>query len=387
MLHSISANNPPDRFVDALRLKFWRGAKLLDEGLYHRLKRTDATIQYVLSDGFHDQDSDPWPHQKPDAWQKHVETAARKVIQRHWDVVWEPWNEPDYWPGEGISDEQKFSQYLDAFLIAYRAVKAIDPQARFSGPSLSAQHWPRARRQIDSFLDFCSRHSLEVTDLSWHGFDDRNLHEFPQRVTDIRQLARKSYPSVNVQKILISEIISEPYFNGVGRSCWSYDSCWQPTLNGAVMKNTDGIYQPTPIWWANFWYASFIGQRFSGLSSHPGITASAAIKQGALSILLGFSAAGAPTSSQDILLKFHGLKSIEGTTIRALRLPDLKDQELTTPVAVRDIQHGRRNGDTYLHLSNVQVGDAYLVKLELVAKKSKRRMSESAAVVPSQSEN
>jgi hypothetical protein len=349
--------------------------------LYRRLKRTNATIHYVLSDGFHDQDSDPWPHQDPGAWKKHVEQVARDIIDRHWNVVWEPWNEPDYWPGDGLSDDERFSQYLDAFLSAYRAIKAMDPTARFAGPSLSAQNWPRARRQIELFLNFCSRHSLEVSDLTWHGFDDQNIDQYPRRVSDIRRLARNAYPSAGVQKIFISEIVAESYFtspgdliatlkylddagvDGVGRSCWSDVSCWNPTLDGAVIVGLSGFYLPTPMWWANYWYASFVGQRFSGRSSHPGIVASAVIDDGTLNILLGFSAAAGPAGSRDVVLKFQGFGRADVVANNVVRLPDLNYNELTSPIAVHDAKFTRVDNLAFAKLNDVRAGDAYLVQI------------------------
>lgn len=124
-LHSLTSSEPPRAFVDPLKIKFWRGACLLNEQLYARLKHSGATIQYVLSDGFQhpaiDGDcqrqediKDRWPHKFPKLWQKHVASEARRILANGWDVVWEPWNEPDFWEN---SSEHAFQQYLDAFLV------------------------------------------------------------------------------------------------------------------------------------------------------------------------------------------------------------------------------------------------------------------------------
>lgn len=237
-LHSLTGTEPPDRFVDLLNIKLWRGACLLDEGLYKRLKRSNATIQYVLSDGFQhpatqddcqkQEDTGRWPHQFPGLWQKHVENEARRIFAKGWDVVWEPWNEPDFWERDqdDKTGDKAFQQYLDAFLIAYKTVKKLDPKARFSGPSLSAYDgfgWDVSRQRIEIFLAFCAKNHLEVSDLTWHAFDDRRISEYPNRVRDIKNMAATRYPDVKVQRILISEIVSEAFFYKSWRSYRNFE--------------------------------------------------------------------------------------------------------------------------------------------------------------------
>ena len=383
LLHSISATEPPDDLVNPLQLKFWRGAELLDNGLYARLKKSKAIIQYVVSDIFNDSGDDPFPHQDPVGWRKHVEQVARKVIKNHWDVVWEPWNEPDYWPGEGVPDRVKYQQYLDAFKITYQIIKSIDPNARFSGPSLSAEHWPRARQQIEAFLAYCAQHNLEVNDLTWHGFDDRNVHKYPERIQEIRQLAANRYPTVKVERIFISEIISERFstspgdllvhlkylddakVDGVGRACWSEDGCWLPTLDGVVTKDVGGTYHPTPLWWANYWYASLHGQRFSGRSTNPGIAASAVRRQQTLSVLVGYSAAAGSEGSHDIVLNIAGIRADSSEAIQVMRLNDLKGNVLDQPAVMANLHIERQNDHAFLKFPAAQAGDAYLVTMRL----------------------
>ena len=229
-LHSLSALEPPDRFVDSLNIKLWRGACFLDGDLYRRLQRSGASIQYVLSDGFQhptegtcleQQDTGRWPHQFPELWRQHVENTARQILANGWNVIWEPWNEPDYWPGSDKPNDQDlaFRQYLEAFRDSYRIIRKMDPHARFSGPSLSADAsigWTASKRRIEQFLAFCDQHQIEVADLTWHGFDDSKIFNYPERLRDIRQLAAQKYPAVRVQRILISEIVSENYFESPG---------------------------------------------------------------------------------------------------------------------------------------------------------------------------
>jgi hypothetical protein len=368
--------------VNPLQLKFWRGAKLLDDGVYARLKKSNAVIQYVVSDVFNDSGDDPFPHQDPEGWRKHVEQVARKVVDKQWDVVWEPWNEPDYWPGENVSDAEKYQQYLDAFKVTYQIIKSIDPKARFSGPSLSAEHWPRARQQIETFLAYCAQHHLEVNDLTWHGFDDRNVHKYPKRIQEIRQLAASRYPAVKVQRIFISEIISERYstspgdllvhlkylddakVDGVGRACWSEDGCWSPTLDGIVTTDLSGSYHPTPLWWANFWYADLHGPRFSGRSTNSGVAASAVRQQQKLSLLVGFSAAAGPEGPHDIILNLAGIDGLYSKRLQVMRLRGLNGIVSNEPFVMTNIYAEHQTSHTHLKLPAAQAGDAYLVNIE-----------------------
>lgn len=395
-LHSLTSTEPPPRLVNPLNIKFWRGACMLDNDLYGRLKRTGATIQYVLSDEFQDvprgscQDlehhNERWPFNDPRLWREHVARVARKVLAHGWDVVWEPWNEPDFWPGNAGAQtpEAKFSQYLDAFLVAYQTIRQseLDPHARFSGPSLSARDWPTARWQIEAFLAFCAKNSLEVADLTWHVIDDPAIQEIPRRIAEIKTLAAERYPSVKVQRVLISEIVPEKHFwspgdliaslkyledggaDLVGRTCW--DGCWWPTLDGSARPDAAGVFRTTSLWWANYWYASSVGQRYSGTSTNPGIVADATIRDGQLAVLLGFSQYSGPSRASEVTLNLRHLGSIAGKRVLVERLPESGDAFLESPQVISDFSVVNRGGRVELTLPSVQPGDAYLIKITSV---------------------
>lgn len=393
LLHSLSGTEPPDRFVDPLKLKFWRGSCFLDDALYQRLQRSDAVIQYVLSDGFQhptqgtcaeQQNTDRWPHQDPALWQTFVESEAHRIAARGYKVVWEPWNEPDYWPAsaDAQTDNEKFQQYLVAFRQAYQAVKRVDPAAQFAGPSLSAGHWPTARRQLETFLEFCARNNIEVAHLTWHGFDDvENTDKWPERIHAMRDLAARKYPTVKVQQIVISEIVAKRYFYSpgdlvvtlkylddagadfVGRTCHSFESCWLPTMDGAVAKGEDNQFHPTPIWWANLWYASALGQRYSGVSSNKGVTAVAVRRDGKIGVLLGFSKALGPGHAQTIVLVLDRLHGVTSADVRVERAPEQEDGFLAAPIKVTDFTVDSTPQRAIVELPVVQPGDAYFISL------------------------
>lgn len=392
-LHSLSGTQPPDRLVDPLKIKFWRGACYLDERLYRRLQRTNAVIQYVLSDGFQhptqgsceeQQDiKDRWPHMNPVLWQKHVEKEARRIKANGWKIIWEPWNEPDYWQGNpGDTEQEKFQQFLDAFLVAYRTVKKVDSNAQFAGPSLSAGNWPTARKHLETFLQFCAQNHIEVTNLTWHGFDDiKNTHKWEERIREIRELAANKYASVKVQRIVISEIVAEKYFFSpgdlvmalkylddagadlVGRTCW-FNSCWPEDLDGSVVKGRDHLLHPTSLWWANFWYASTLGLRYSGVSSNNGIvaTAAAAMDNGEVTILLGFSKAMGPPKPSSVILNLNHLPNSK--LARVEQLPGSKRGILDAPIKITHVTISRIAQSTVLTLPKIYPGDVYRVTLK-----------------------
>ena len=387
-LHSLTGTEPPDRFVDPLKIKFWRGACFLDAALYGRLQRSDAVIQYVLSDGFQlstqgtcwdQEETHRWPHTDPVLWQQHAEREAHKIKANGWNVVWEPWNEPDYWPGT-VSDKEKFQQFMEAFLVAYRAVKKIDPSAKFAGPSLSAESWPAARQRLEVFLQFCADHNIELTNLTWHGFDDiKNTDRWPERIREMRGLAAIKYPSVKVQRVVISEIVAKDYFSSPGdlitslkylddagadfaaRACHTKESCWLPNLDGALETTRDGAVHPNPRWWTNLWYASTIGPRYSGLSSHKGIAAYAVRAKGDLVVLLGFSKALGPRGSRTVILDFNKQTDSSLGMIRVERVPELKRGFLDEPIAIKNYALNSENGRTALKLPRVRPGDVYRI--------------------------
>lgn len=394
-LHSLSGTEPPDQFVKPLKIKFWRGACYLDEKLYQRLKPSGAVIQYVLSDGFEhptqgdcteQQGTGRWPYQNPALWQSHVESEARRITKNGWKVIWEPWNEPDYWQPQNPNDteQEKFQQYLDAFLMAYNAVKKVDPNAQFAGPSLSANDWPTARARIETFLRFCAEHHIEVAHLAWHGFDDiRNTHKWPERIREIRELAATKYSSVKVQKIVISEIVAKRYFYSPGdlvmalkylddagadfvsRAC-HYSSCWPPDLDGSLIKGPDGVFRTTSRWWANFWYAQTTGQRYSGVSSNSGVAATAIIRDANnVAILVGFSRAIGPSKPSGINLN---LEAFPGSVtpraqVKVERVPEQKKGALNAPINVNNFTVRQQGSRVAIDLQMARPGDAYLISI------------------------
>lgn len=392
-LHSLSGTQPPDRFVDPLKIKFWRGACYLDETLYRRLQRTDAVIQYVLSDGFQNptqgtcleqQDlKDRWPHMNPALWQQHAESEALRMKANGWKVIWEPWNEPDYWQGNpGDNEEEKFQEFLDGFLLAYKAVKKVDPKAQFAGPSLSANYWPVARQRLEAFLKFCAENHIEVTHLTWHGFDDiKNTDKWPERIREMRELAAMKYTSVNVQRIVINEIVAEKFFYSpgdlvmalkylddagadfVGRTCW-YHSCWPEDLDGSVTRGKDQQFHPTSRWWANFWYASTLGPRYSGTSSNNGVTATAVAQndKSQLTVLLGFSKAMGPAKPSYVIINLKHFRGIVTTQME--RLPGSKKGILEAPLKIKNFTTSVESQGTILKLPRVHPGDVYRISLQ-----------------------
>ncbi len=334
------------------------------------------------------QDTGRWPHQFPELWRQHVESKARQILANGWNVIWEPWNEPDYWPGSDKPNDQDlaFRQYLEAFRDSYRIIRKMDPHARFSGPSLSADAsigWTASKRRIEQFLAFCDQHQIEVADLTWHGFDDSKIFNYPDRLREIRQLAAQKYPAVRVQRILISEIVSENYFESPGdliatlkylddadvdlvsRACWG-DTCWLPTLAGSVRKNDVGKFQTTALWWANFWYASLRGTRYSGVSSEPGIAAMAVLGASRIAVLLGFSRAAGPVGPKDIVLRIKGGPDAAGHMIEVKRIsepPPLASKFMEAPISVRDFEIKTNDSQIVIKLPRTAPGDSFLILL------------------------
>lgn len=392
-LHSLSGTEPPDPLVTPLNLKFWRGACGLNDDLYRRLERTGAVVQYVLSDGFQNPtpggclaqgDRDVYPHEDPQLWRKHVQSEWSRINANKWKVIWEPWNEPDYWRDSAAEfyDPVAFAQYLDAFRVAYEVVRALDPKAEFAGPSLSADTWAAGRSRLVAFLKYCEENHIEVAHLTWHGFDDwEHMDQWSARIQEFRALAA-AHPAVKVKRIVISEIVAKEHFlspgdllanithvdaagaDFVARACHSYDSCWLNELDGAVVKVASGAFRKRSNWWVEYWYASTLGARFDGKSPDKGITAYVVPLDGKLVALVASARSTGPTTARDIVLE---LASVPGPALRraiAERVDDRGDGFLDAPLPVPTVRLVAVPGQAKITLPGVRPGDAWRVTLD-----------------------
>ena len=243
--------------------------------------------------------------------------AKRGFSVAYWDIQNEPFAGGYYAPGSMPPQTETVANVEQQFLVAYRAIKAADPNARIIGPSLIAWKAGPADTQVDgidmrSFLDFCAANGLRFDAFSFHAnvsyslpgwYEPDDSPAQPAQVqTDVAQLRSMlaERPSLGSPQILVNEYGSPdtaelPGWSvgwiaaldrsgavGAGRSCW--DGCG-PSLDGLL--TSDGS-QPLPAFWVYSFYAGMTGNTVPVTSSFTDVTGVASVASGGtISVLLG----------------------------------------------------------------------------------------------------
>jgi hypothetical protein len=215
------------------------------------------------------------------------DAAAHGALPDYWDV----WNEPTQVFSPADLATVTVDRWLQAYEVAWRAIKSVSPTAKIIAPSLSALQWAPGSPwefDLDTFLGFSAAHGLQWDAVAWH---ENLIRPSPgdllSSITNVDRhiamakavLARHPGTVVN-NTILIneygaSETHTLPGWNvgffraledgGVSqanRSCWGPDEC-NTQLDGLV----DGTWAPTAAWWTHKAYADLAQGARVGVTS------------------------------------------------------------------------------------------------------------------------
>src|SRR5205823_547065 len=88
---------------------------------------------------------------------------------------WDVWNEPNgtCCPRFSPLDLATVSvdRWLETYIVAWQAIRSVDPHAQVIGPSLSALQWAPGSPQefdLDTFLAYSAAHHVVWSAISWH---------------------------------------------------------------------------------------------------------------------------------------------------------------------------------------------------------------------------
>jgi hypothetical protein len=179
-------------------------------------------------------------------------------------------------------------------VIAWQAIKAVDPGAQVIGPSLSALQWaPGSPHEfdLDTFLAYSAAHHVVWSAISWHenttapspGDIASSVTNVDRHVAMARAVMARHPGTVTDNRIFINEYSPASthllagwavgYFrafeaDGVGQAnlaCWDASDC-TTGLDGLLTP----AGQPTAAWWAHRAYAQLAGQPQMSVSSNAG---------------------------------------------------------------------------------------------------------------------
>lgn len=233
----------------------------------------------------------PTPWSNWAAYSSWVSATTRKILSSREPVTyWEVYNEPGW---EGYYSSADFASMtpadlLQQFLVAYQAIKAVDPGAQIVGPSiglfatspLPANDWLTREPDINTFLNFCVQHHLHLAAVAVHqngatpaqvsgflGYTKRAVADRPALGHPLVYL--DEYASAITQPIPGWDVgfISAIEYSGASlasRSCWS--DCNTGDLDGLLLKNGSATGS---TYFVRQTYAAMSGQIVSQSSTKP----------------------------------------------------------------------------------------------------------------------
>lgn len=229
-----------------------------------------------------------------------VRASGRRVS--YWEVQNEP-SAPSYF---NASDRAAATaqDYLDQFLVAYRAITAADPTAKVIGPSLShfadyPGQYDRHEPDLVSFLDFAASTDMHLAAIAWHEIDTdpgarpHDLDVRPEYIGDHVAEARRliaERPALGSPEVWVTEYghptdyavpgwaladiaaLERSAVDRAGRTCWPELSPQGTTVNDCAAANLDGLLgNDGSTTRANYWvydaYARMPGSIVAATSS------------------------------------------------------------------------------------------------------------------------
>ncbi|HVA07198.1 MAG TPA: hypothetical protein VNG12_10710 [Acidimicrobiales bacterium] len=226
--------------------------------------------------------------------------ASGKPID-YWDVYNEPGGTNGYY-GSAAYASQTPALLLQQFLVAYQAIKAVDPWAQVIGPDLEywsdypGQYGPGAHTfDMVTFLNFAAANNIKLGALTWHEIVDNlgpNPEEnslLPSTIDDHVSQARAlvaARPSLGNPKIFVTEYgmpeiqkipgwdvgylsaLTNAGVDEASRACWNGD-CGKPDLDGLLSANGKS---PLPAYYDRLVYASMSGKMVATTSTSDTVT-------------------------------------------------------------------------------------------------------------------
>lgn len=295
----LSANVYSTALMSSLNTGYWRVASF-EEAQFAARYGAKTTLEIMEIYGAHKgglPNAKPWEEwaEFEQAVRKTVEQAKARSIPVHY---WEIWNEPDvrqFWQGTP-------EQFLEMTSRAIKAIRAVDPNAKIVGLSLSEF----GIEPIEYYLDYIESQGLEIDALAWHEFIDE-----PKLIKAHVAAARALFEQKGLKlEIHINEFVSGPHHlipgwnlaylisileskvDFASRACWERADGRNPTsechsgLNGLLTRDESSL-TPLGALYASWALAKLdrhvVNQSLQGISS----IASAAIGDKRGRVLIG----------------------------------------------------------------------------------------------------
>ncbi len=283
------------------------------------------------------------------------------------NVRYDIWNEPDnsyFWPA-GYAGTQYFQMWDSAYI----AIRSANSSAIIVGPSVSNFN----NTYITSFLTHVKAAGTVPNYVNWHFSGDPvsdaatvNSDLSSAGITGVK-LATNEYLSSSQQTAGVEAWyagrLAQSGISYGDHAIWS-SCCGTGSLDGTIVQNGSGVYQPTGQWWVYKDYADVTGN-LAAVTAGGSTNAVAAVDQSRqlATILLGDSAGNTGALS----LTINGLSSKtwlfggSGAQLTVQRIPDANPLAQPTVVSQQSISSG--TSSVTVPITWAAANDAYFVTI------------------------
>jgi hypothetical protein len=390
-------SNPPDEFLTGIGFRFQRaGGAQLDSpggwvaGTYERrwastlaqCRRTTAlggTFIMLVHDlyGADGTTIDRWPGDDGDwaGFEGFLDRLVSDVAAARVHPQWDLWNEPDldmFWA-------RSPQQYLDAWRLAYRRVRAAFPDAMVVGPS-TAREPSQGDAWWNGFLDFVAANDVVPDVISWHeiGGEAHGQDPVASRAAVAAMLARRGLHPAAFQVNEYAEAsqqqpgksawflarLERAGIDGL-RANWGSGAGLHDTLAGLLTRLGSG-YKPLGEW---FTYRCYASQQGRIATSRPGsavdIFATLAEDHSEARLLLGNHAELTGAVAVDVA-GLGAAIDMDTARVRVERIPHNDGLPIDGPIPTVDARvavHDRERLTVTVNYANPH--DAFFITLRL----------------------
>ncbi len=337
--------------VRALAPAYWRFGTG-GSTVFPKIAGFGATLTYILSDGYADSrggygNARPW--QDWAGFEAHVAAVARTNVDagrpiRYFDV----WNEPQ----GGTPWLGTYDQLLECYDRTVRAVRAVDPQARFVGPSFDDLGGNVGGHSLgDLLIDLDARYGIRLDAVSWHELGAYPPTELPAHAALVREFLAQRLPGATPE-LHVNEYASPRDHQLPGwtiawlagltaagidvatRACWDdpagWSDCWAG-LDGLLGRDNR---TPQANYWAHRLYAGLPGSpALPVTSTDPRATALAVARSaGAARVVAGRFVMTPPGPAATVGVELIGLPATTVGVVAARTLVPAQTGPMAAPL-------------------------------------------------------
>jgi hypothetical protein len=381
---AFSAEVPGDELLNPLKTRRVRSNENYLVSVYERCMALGISMELVTNRKSH------WAEMKLDGTDdmtsfvnRHTDLVKRMVDRGMSGISYSIFQESN---ARGLGwVESNEPYYLEAYRLAYHAIKQADPTALVVGPNAQwgpwTWWWPEHEGDytwfIRKFIDFCIENQCLPDIIAWHDgyhcdgsgianaaeeirnyLKQNGIAPIPLEQDDVGCKDRQFSPGTYVSYLANIERAEIKY---TAKCCWDRD-CHIFTLQGLLTKESR---QPRSLWWMYKSYGDLMGQI---VDVEPGNTVDAVVSIDKEADIIRAVIGRYRESSEPVIIRFRGLENrFKSASVRAERIRNTEDKPLEAPErTIVEKFEIRRNRQLEIILDDLESFDAYSLTIVLI---------------------